>query len=160
MSTQRTRLSLEQSEKVKDIVLSCILANRSVNETIEIVDRRLNVKLAIDTIKHLRMKVRKEAFEELQLMKTDNETYLYQYLKNIEQTKKVINETWNLADLALEVKDYDLRRQCLNDITNHTVTLHKLYDFLPAVCSMKVWDESEFVPHTTANYDRKRLNIQ
>ena len=38
----------------------------------DIIYRRLNVKLAVDTIKHLRMKVRKEAFEELQTMKTDN----------------------------------------------------------------------------------------
>jgi hypothetical protein len=90
MSTQaqRTRLTSEQSEEVKEIVLSCILANRTVNETIAIIDRRLNVKLAIDTIKHLRMKVRKETFVDLQTMKTDNDTYLYQYLKNMEQTKK------------------------------------------------------------------------
>ena len=39
--TQRTRLTTEQAEEVKQIVLSCILANRSVNETIQIIDRRL-----------------------------------------------------------------------------------------------------------------------
>jgi hypothetical protein len=60
MSTQRARLTPEQSEEIKEIVLSCILANRTVNETIQIIDRRLNVKLAVDTIKHLRMKVRRE----------------------------------------------------------------------------------------------------
>ena len=87
MSAQRTRLTTEQSEVVKEIVLSGILANRTVNETINIIDRRLGIKLAIDTIKHLRMKVRKEVFDELQIMKTDNETYIYVYLKNIEQTK-------------------------------------------------------------------------
>ena len=75
----------EQSEEVKEIVLSCILANRTVNETINIIDRRLGVKLAVDTIKHLRMKVRKEAFDELQIIKSDNDTYLYQFLKNVEQ---------------------------------------------------------------------------
>jgi transcriptional regulator of heat shock response len=122
MLIQRNRLITEQSEEVKQIVLSCILANRTVNETIQIIDRRLGVRLAIDTIKHLRMKVRKEAFEELQIMKTDNDTYLYQYLKNMEQTKKVIKEIWNLANLALEEKDYELRRKCLNDIINHTIT--------------------------------------
>jgi hypothetical protein len=156
MSTQRTRLTSEQSEEVKEIVLSCILANRSINETINIIDRRLGVKLAIDTIKHLRMKVRKEAFEELQTMKMDNNAYVYEYLKDIHQIKNVIKETWNLADLALEVKDYNLRRQCLGDISTHTQILHKLYDFLPAVCSMKVFD-SEFVPHTVTNYDRKNV---
>lgn len=36
----RTHLSTEQSEEVKQIVLSCILANRTVNETIDIIDRR------------------------------------------------------------------------------------------------------------------------
>lgn len=87
----RTRLTTEQSEEVKEIVLSCILANRSINETINIIDRRLGIKLAIDTIKHIRMKVRREVFDELQSMKADNDTYLYQYLKNIEQTKKVIS---------------------------------------------------------------------
>ena len=66
MSTQRTRLTPEQSDEVKQIVLGCILANRTVNETIDIINRRLNVKLAVDTIKHLRMKVRKEALDELQ----------------------------------------------------------------------------------------------
>ena len=109
MSTQRTRLTTEQSEEVKEIVLSCILANRTVNETMNIIDRRLGVKLAIDTIKHLRMKVRKEAFDELQTMKTDNDTYIYEFLKNIYQIKNVIKETWNLADLALQEKDYNLR---------------------------------------------------
>ncbi len=54
MSTQRTRLTSEQSQEVKEIVLLCILANRSINETINIIDRRLGVKLAIDTIRHLR----------------------------------------------------------------------------------------------------------
>jgi hypothetical protein len=44
MSTQaqRTRLTSEQSEEVKQIVLSCNLANRRpVKETIDIIDRRL-----------------------------------------------------------------------------------------------------------------------
>jgi hypothetical protein len=50
MSTQRTRLTTEQSEEVKQTVLSCILANRTVNETIQMIDRRLSVKLAMDTI--------------------------------------------------------------------------------------------------------------
>jgi hypothetical protein len=59
LQTQRTRLTSEQSEEVKEIVLSCILANRTINETIDMIDRRLGVKLAEDTIKHLRMKVRK-----------------------------------------------------------------------------------------------------
>lgn len=72
----RTQLTTEQSEEVKQIVLSCILANRTVNGTIDIIDRRLNVKLAIDTIKHIRMKVRKETFDELQTMKMDNDTYV------------------------------------------------------------------------------------
>jgi hypothetical protein len=64
----------------------------------------------------------------------------------------VIKETWNLADLALQEKDYELRRKCLNDIANYTVLLNKLHDFLPAICSMKIFDE-EIVPHTTANFD-------
>ena len=142
-------------------MLSCILANRTVNETIDIIDRRLNVKLAIDTIKHLRMKVRKEALDELQKMKTDNDSYIYVFLKNINQTKKVIKETWNLADLALQEKDYDLRRKCLNDIANYTVLLNKLHDLLPAICSMKIFDE-EIVPYTPAaiGYDNKALNVQ
>jgi transcriptional regulator of heat shock response len=84
-ATNTTNIRIIRS---KEIVLSCILANRTVNETIAIIDRRLNVKLAIDTIKHLRMKVRKEALEELQTMKTDNDTYLYQFLKTVDQTKK------------------------------------------------------------------------
>jgi hypothetical protein len=88
MSMQRTRLTTEQSEEVKEIVLSCIMANRTANETIDIIDRRLNVKLAIDTIKHLRVKVRREALDELQTMKTDNDSYIYVFLKNVEQTKK------------------------------------------------------------------------
>jgi hypothetical protein len=83
--TQRTRLTSEQSEEVKQIVLSCILANRTVNETIAIINRRLNIKLAVDTIRHLRMKVRKESLEELNVMKTDNETYLFEFLKNMHQ---------------------------------------------------------------------------
>jgi hypothetical protein len=161
MSTQRTRLTSDQTEEVKEIVLSCILANRTVNETINIIDKRLGVKLAIDTIKHLRMKVRKKALDELQTMKTDNDTYLYQFLKNVEQTEKVIKETWNLADLALENKHYELRCKCLNDIMNHTTILNKLVDFLPAICSIKIFDE-EIVPHTTAAIDNgdKALNIQ
>lgn len=85
--------------------------------------------------------------------------------------KKVIKETWNLADLALENKDYELRRKCLNDIMNHTITLtlNKLVDFLPAICSMRmhIWDE-EIKPHainTNTNtaaidYGNKALNIQ
>jgi hypothetical protein len=152
MSTQaqRTRLTSEQSEEVKQIVLSCILANRTVKETIDIIDRRLNVKLAADTIKHLRMKVRKETFDELQTMKMDNNTYVYEYLKNMEQTKKVIKETWNLADLALEEKDDELRRKCLNDIMNYAVLLNKFQDFLPAITSMKiVVENNELMP--TAN---------
>jgi transcriptional regulator of heat shock response len=147
MSIQRIRLTTEQSEEVKQIVLSCILANRTVNETIDIIDRRLNVKLAIDTIKHLRMKVRKESLDDLQIMKSDNDSYLYEYLKNMEQTKKVIKETWNLADLALQKKDYELWRKCLNDIMNYTVLLNRFHDFLPAICSMKLFD-SELVPNT------------
>ena len=121
----RTQLTTEQSEEVKQIVLSCILANRTVNGTIDIIDRRLNVKLAIDTIKHIRMKVRKETFDELQTMKMDNDTYVYEYLKDIHQIKNVIKETWNLADLALQNKDYELRRRCLSDINTYTQTLHK-----------------------------------
>lgn len=121
----RTQLTTEQSEEVKQIVLSCILANRTVNGTIDIIDRRLNVKLAIDTIKHIRMKVRKETFDELQTMKMDNDTHVYEYLKDIHQIKNVIKETWNLADLALQNKDYELRRRCLSDINTYTQTLHK-----------------------------------
>ena len=107
------------------------------------------------------MKVRKETFDELQTMKMDNNTYVYEYLKNMEQTKKVIKETWNLADLALQEKDYDLRRKCLNDIANYTVLLNKLHDLLPAICSMKIFDE-EIVPYTPAaiGYDNKALNVQ
>ena len=160
MSTKtRTQLTTEQSEEVKQIVLTCILANRTVNETIDIIDRRLNVKLAIDTIKHLRMKVRKETFAEIQTMKMDNDAYVYEYLKDIHQIKNVIKETWNLADLALQNKDYELRRRCLSDINTYTHTLHKLYDFLPAACSMKtfVW---ELAPHATTKYnDNKGLGI-
>ena len=153
MSTQRTRLTTEQSEEVKEIVLSCILANRTVNETMNIIDRRLGVKLAIDTIKHLRMKVRKEAFDELQTMKTDNDTYIYEFLKNIYQIKNVIKETWNLADLALQEKDYNLRRKCLNDIMNYTALLNKFQDFLPAITSMKlVVDDNELAPNTSWTY--------
>jgi hypothetical protein len=145
MSTQRTRLTTERSEEIKQIVLGCILANRTVNETINIIDRRLNVKLAVDTIKHLRMEVKRNALDELKVMKMDNDTYIYEYLKDIQQVKSVIEEEWNLADLALQNKDYELRRRCLNDITNYTVTLHKLYDFLPSICSIKVFD-SQLVP--------------
>jgi hypothetical protein len=162
MSKTRTQLTMEQSEEIKQTVLSCILANRTVNETIDIIDRRLNVKLAVDTIKHLRMKVRKETFDELQTMKMDNDTYVYEYLKDIHQIKNVIKETWNLADLALQEKDYELRRRCLSDINTYTQTLHKLYDFLPAACSMKTFD-GELAPqaqaHATANHNNKELNI-
>jgi hypothetical protein len=150
MSTQRTRPTTEQSEEIKQIVLSCILANRTVNETIQMIDRRLGVKLAIDTIKHLRMKVRKESLDDLQIMKSDNDSYLYEYLKNMQQAKNVIKETWNLADLALEEKDYELRRKCLNDIANYTVSLNRFHDFLPAVCSMKLFD-NDLVPNTNTN---------
>jgi hypothetical protein len=76
MSKTRTQLTIEQCEEVKQIVLTCILANRTVNETIDIIDRRLNVRLAVDTIKHIRMKVRKETFDELQTMKMDNDAYI------------------------------------------------------------------------------------
>ena len=40
----------------KTNLLGSILANRTVNETIEIIGRRLNVKLAVDTIKHQGLK--------------------------------------------------------------------------------------------------------
>jgi hypothetical protein len=160
MSKTRTQLTIEQSEEVKQIVLTCILANRTVNETIDIIDRRLNVRLAVDTIKHIRMKVRKETFDELQTMKMDNDAYVYEYLKDIHQIKNVIKETWNLADLALQDKDYELRRRCLSDINTYTQTLHKLYDFLPAACSMKtfVWELAPYA-HTTTNYNNKELSI-
>lgn len=107
------------------------------------------------------MKVRKETFDELQTMKMDNDTYVYEYLKDIHQIKNVIKETWNLADLALQNKDYEIRRRCLSDINTYTQTLHKLYDFLPAACSIKtfVW---ELAPHThaTVNHNNKELNIK
>jgi hypothetical protein len=156
---QRIRLTPEQSEEVKQIPLSCILAIRTVNETIQIISRRLGVKLAIDTIKHLRMKVRKEAFDDLQTMKIDNDTYLYQYLKNMEQTKKVIKETWNLADLALEEKDYELRRKCLNDIMNQTVLLSKFQDFLSSITSMKiVVDKSDLMSTSNTSWTYPKGN--
>jgi alpha-mannosidase len=63
----------------------------------------------------------------------------------MEQTKKVIKETWNLADLALEEKNHELRRKCLNDIANYAVLLNRFHDFLPAICSMKLFD-NELVP--------------
>ena len=93
------------------------------------------------------MKVRKESLEELNVMKTDNEIYLYEFLKNMNQIKNVIKETWNLADVALQNKDYELRRKCLNDIANYTALLNKSQDFLPAVCSMKLFD-NDLVPNT------------
>ena len=55
----------------------------------------------------------------------------------MEQVKNVIKETWNLADLALEEKDYELRRKCLNDIMNHTVLLNKI----PRFPTCDVFDE-------------------
>jgi predicted CopG family antitoxin len=45
------------------------------------------------------MKVRKEALDELQAMKTDNDSYIYVFLKNIEQTKKKLLKkpgTWQI----------------------------------------------------------------
>jgi hypothetical protein len=75
------------------------------------------------------MKVRKETFDELQTMKMDNNTYVYEYLKNMEQTKKVIKETWNLADLALEEKDYELRYYELCCITKQVPRLLTCYYF-------------------------------
>jgi hypothetical protein len=103
-------------------------------------------------------KVRKESLDELKTMKSDNDSYLYEYLKNMEQTKKVIKETWYLADLALEEKNYVLRRKCLNDIANYAVSLNRFHDFLPAICSMKLFD-NERVP--SVHYDNnKELNIQ
>jgi hypothetical protein len=92
------------------------------------------------------MKVRKESLEELNIMKTDNETYLYEFLKNMHQIQNVIKETWNLADLALQNKDYELRRKCLNEIANYTALLNKSQDFLPAACSMKLFD-NEFAKY-------------
>ena len=46
---------------------------------------------------------------------------------------------------------------CLKDIATHTVILHKLYDFLPTVSSIKIFD-SELV--SPVYYENKKLNIQ
>ena len=95
----------------------------------------------------------KEALDELQTMKVDNETYIYEFLKSMEQVKNVIKETWNLADLALQENDYNLHCQCLNDIANHTILLNKIQDFLPVICSMKLFG-SELVPQV--NYENSQ----
>jgi hypothetical protein len=155
MSTQRTRLTSEQSEEIRQIVLGGILANRTVNETLNIIDRRLNVKLAVDTIKYLRMKVKKQALDELQIMKMDNDTYIFEYLQHIYQIKDLIKRTNEIAERNESTPWIHLK--CLNDIHDYTKTLHKLYDFLPSVCSMKIFD-NELVPHV--NYDNNKLNIQ
>ena len=148
-----------QSEKVKRLVLDCIIMHCSIDDTIDYVQKILNLKLAYDTMAHIRSSLKRDAKKEFERLRQDRFEYQYQFMQRIVEIENLQRKQWQIYNENSQKPLIQLN--CLKELHALTITLANLYDLVPAISRLGGTGEGDIFTGkarnimTAANYDPK-----
>lgn len=125
------QLTEHQSEKVKRLVLDCILMHYSINDTIDYVEKIIHVKLAYTTMAHIRSSLRKDAKKKFNRLRQDRFEYQYQFMQRIIEIENLQRIQWQIYNE--NSKKPLIQVNCLKQLHSLTITLANLYDLVPVI---------------------------
>ena len=134
------QLTEHQSEKVKRLVLDCILMQCSIDDTIDYVKKIIHVKLAYTTIAHIRSSLKRESKKEFDRLRQDRFEYQYQFMQRIIEIENLQRKLWQIYNENSENKPNQplIQLNCLKELHALTISLANLYDLAPIIVG---WEE-------------------
>ena len=107
----------------------------SINDTIDYVQRTLNVKLAYTTIAHIRSSLKRDTKKEFERLRQDRFEYQYQFMQRIIEIENPPAKLWQIYNENSEDKSNKplIQLNCLKELHALTITLANLYDLVPVI---------------------------
>jgi hypothetical protein len=128
------KFTRSQREQLKQLVIEADCMRLSQKERHVYVQSRFGHDVAMDTINHIKLNIRRSIGPQLDILRKHNTAFIEQYFNRIHEVEKLQQEQW-----ALFIKNGNnpmIQHLCLKELHSLTVTLSNMWDIIPKFTGM------------------------
>ena len=123
------KFSYYQRQQLKQSVIECEVIGLPVKEALAYIKVKTGLEISKEYVFGLKRIIKQDASKRLNQLQKDRNLYLYQYFKRIDEIEKYKNELW--ATVLANENDGYLKKSCIQELHQLTITLTNLYEMLP-----------------------------
>ena len=142
--------STYERQQIKQCVIEAEVQRFSREETMAYINAKLKLEVSVETISNARHAIRNGIKSRVISLQKDRWTFLSQFFKRIEEIEKYQKELWVVIHTK-GVEDGYLKKSCIAELHQLTITLANLYELLPEYCGGSYYA----TPKTTITQDNR-----
>jgi len=128
-----TQLSRYERDYLKQLVLECDVQRFSSKEALAYIHAKLGKQISHDYYVVIKRNQRRSLASKLDYFRKHRTAYIEQFFRRIAEIEKYQQALWN--DYHLYAGNPRVRRECISELHQLTITLANLYEVLPAFTS-------------------------
>ena len=135
------KLSKQQREQLKRLVLQCILSRLSTIEALQFVREKLHASISRRYYFQIKGKIASETNKQLAYFTENKDAYIREFYQRIPEIEFLQKKMWELYDN--NEKDPEFQLGCIKELRMLTMTLVDLYKILPGISGFEFQYESD-----------------
>ena len=125
------KLSKNQREQLKKLVVQCVLSRFSTIEALHYIKERLHVSISERYYYRVKTQIAEDTNKQIAYFTKNKDAYLYEFYQRILEIEYLEKKMWELFDK--NEKDPEFRLGCIKELRMLTMTLVELYNILPNI---------------------------
>ena len=135
------KLSKQQREQLKRLVLQCVLLRFTTVEALRYISKKLHVSISRRYYFQIKEKIASETDKQLAYFTKNKDAYIHEFYQRILEIEFLQKKMWELYDK--NEKDPEFRLDCIKELRMLTMTLVDLYKILPGISGFEFQYESD-----------------
>jgi hypothetical protein len=135
------KLSKQQREQLKRLVLQCVLLRFTTVEALRYISEKLHVSISRRYYFQIKGKIASETNKQLAYFTENKDAYIREFYQRISEIEFLQKKMWELYDN--NEKDPEFQLGCIKELRMLTMTLVDLYKILPGISGFEFQYESD-----------------
>lgn len=136
------KLTKNQREYFKQLVLESQLKRLSPTEATEYIHQKLGEPISISHYEHVKSQMRKDIGKRLDFLMRDRYAYVAQYFERIDELRQIQKELHELVRSHPE--NPLLQKSCYSELHSLTLSINSLYELLPELAELQLYNNERY----------------
>jgi hypothetical protein len=131
------RLTTYQRAYLKQLVIECEVQRLTRDETLAFVNSKMKMDLSMEYVDYVRANIKHNVESRLSHLRKHRIVFISEFFNRIDEIKTYQRHLWKTMNNHSE--DGNLQKSCISELHQLTITLHNLYEMLPAYSGSEVY---------------------
>jgi hypothetical protein len=131
------RLTTYQRAYLKQLVIECEVQRLTRDETLAFVNSKMKMDLSMEYIDYVRASIKHNVESRLSHLRKHRIVFISEFFNRIDEITTYQRHLWKTMNNHSE--DGNLQKSCISELHQLTITLHNLYEMLPAYSGSEVY---------------------